>query len=74
MKNPAGDFVRLPDEISGLLFRMSFSENFEGFSCYVNGLCDVGVGESGVDEVVVVVCEEHAAADAFGNPFLMEHQ
>ena len=53
---------------------MPFSEDLEGVPCDVHGFGDVRIGQGGVDEVVVVIREEYAAADTFRDPFLMEHQ
>ena len=41
---------------------MPFSHNLKCFLCDIDGFGDVGFGEGGVDEVVVVVCEEYSAS------------
>ena len=53
---------------------MSLSHNLKCFLGDIDGFGDVGVGEGGVDEVVVVVGEEYSPLDALRDPLLMEHQ
>ena len=53
---------------------MSLSHNLKCFLGNIDGFGDVGVGEGGVDEVVVVVGKEYSPLDALGDPLLMEHQ
>ena len=53
---------------------MSLSHDRESLVGDIYRFRDIGVGEGGVDEVVVVVGEEHASLDALRDPLLMEHQ
>ena len=51
---------------------MILLDDLVGFVGDFPGVLHIRVCESGVDEVVVVRGEEHAALDAFRNPFLMQ--
>ena len=50
---------------------MPLSDNLKCFLGDVDGFGDVGFGEGGVDEVVVVVGEEYSPLDALRDPLLM---
>lgn len=53
---------------------MSLFNNRESLVGDVDRFRDIGIGESGVDEVVVMIGKEDSALDALGDPLLMEHQ
>lgn len=49
----------------------NYAERFIGD---VDGFLNVLIGQGRIDEVVVVVCKEHATLDTFGNPLLVQVQ
>ena len=56
------------------VLRVTVSYYAERLAGNVDGFVNIRIGESGVNEVVVVVREEYSAANAFRYPLLMEHE
>lgn len=53
---------------------MSFLYHRKRFVGNGNRFGNVLVGQRSIYEVIVVICEEYAAPDTLGDPFLMKHE